>query len=429
MPHPASRVLAMLELLQAHRGIRGAELAARLAVDERTVRRYAGTLAELGIPVTAERGRYGGYRLLPGFKLPPLMLTDDEAVAVVLGLVAADSLGLATDAPASAAAEAKITRVLPAALADRLAALRASLGLTMRRREADAAPRHGATPSTADLLLTLGTATRSQQRLALTYRTPRRRPPTEDAPDTPNPTPEAPAPDSRVAGPRAVDPQAADPLVATAGDGGQSGRDHPTAPTRSTRRIRPGGPAAEMADQAAAATGRAGPAIEPDGPADPAEAEAGTAARVSRRQVDPYGLVFHSGRWYLVAHDHRTDEIRSFRLDRIAAAVPTGEDFEAPPNFDAVAHVTRQWAGLPWKWEVEVLIEADVAQVRRRIPVAIADVTEVADGVRLSCRAQSLPGMAQMLAGLGWPFTVVQPDELRTALAEHAAQLARYAAR
>ncbi|WP_433719921.1 helix-turn-helix transcriptional regulator [Actinoplanes sp. CA-051413] len=377
MPHPASRVLAMLELLQAHRSIRGAELAARLAVDERTVRRYAGTLAELGIPVTAERGRYGGYRLLPGFKLPPLMLTDDEAVAVVLGLVAADSLGLATDAPASAAAEAKITRVLPAALGDRLAALRASLGLTMRRREPDAAPRYGAAPSTADLLLTLGTATRSQQRLALTYRTPRRRPTTDDAPDA---------------------PAAPDPTV-----------DTPAAAAVAGSAIEPGGP---------------------DGPvADAADVEAGTAPRVSRRQVDPYGLVFHSGRWYLVAHDHRTDEIRSFRLDRIAAAVPTGEDFEAPPNFDAVAHVTRQWAGLPWKWEVEVLIEADVAQVRRRIPAAIADVTEVADGVRLSCRAQSLPGMAQMLAGLGWPFTVVRPDELRTALAEHAAQLVRYATR
>jgi predicted DNA-binding transcriptional regulator YafY len=334
MPHPASRVLAMLELLQAHRSLTGGDLAARLAVDERTVRRYAGTLAELGIPVTAARGRYGGYRLLPGFKLPPLMLTDDEAVAVVLGLVAADSLGLTVDAPASATAEAKITRILPAVLADRLAALRASLGLTLRRREPDPGSRAATGSSIADLLLTLGTATRSHQRLALTYRAPAR-----------------------------------------------------------------------------------------------PEVEGEARARVSRRQVDPYGLVFHSGRWYLVAHDHRTDEIRSFRLDRIVTATPTGDTFEAPPNFDAVAHVTRQWAGLPWKWEVEVLIEADVAQVRRRIPAALADVTEVADGVRLICRAQSLPGMAQMLAGLGWPFTVVRPDELRVALAEHAANLIRYADR
>ncbi len=365
MPHPASRVLAMLELLQAHRSMTGGDLAARLAVDQRTIRRYAGTLAELGIPVTAERGRYGGYRLLPGFKLPPLMLTDDEAVAVVLGLVAADSLGLATDAPAGAAAEAKITRVLPAALADRLAALRASLGLTVRRREPDGPAARTGGPATADLLLTLGAATRSRQRLAITYRAPRRRPDAEE----------------------------------------------------------PAGEGAGMPAETGSGPGAAGPAVaaEPGGGEPP--------MRVSRRQVDPYGLVFHSGRWYLVAHDHRTAEIRSFRLDRIAAATPTGEDFEAPPNFDAVAHVTRQWAGLPWKWEVEVLIEADVAQVRRRIPAAIADVSAAADGARLSCRAQSLPGMAQLLAGLGWPFTVIRPDELRTALVEHAAQLAQYAAR
>ena len=315
----------MLELLQAHRSLTGRDLADRLAVDERTVRRYAGTLAELGIPVTAARGRYGGYRLLPGFKLPPLMLTGDEAVAVILGLVAADRLGLAAGSPAGASAEAKISRVLPAELADRLSALRASLGLTVRvpaAREGDAPPR----ADIADLLLTLGSATRGHEQLHLKYRS-------------------------------------------------------------------------------------------------------GEPVRTSERDVDPYGLVFHSGRWYLVAHDHKRDEIRSFRLDRIREVTRSGVTFEAPPNFDAVSHVTRQWAGLPWRWEVEVLIEADVAQVRRRVPAAIADVTEVAQGVRLSCRAQSLPGMAQMLAGLGWPFTVVKPDELRTALAEHAAQLAQYAVR
>jgi predicted DNA-binding transcriptional regulator YafY len=59
----------------------------------------------------------------------------------------------------------------------------------------------------------------------------------------------------------------------------------------------------------------------------------------------------------------------------------------------------------------------------------MAEVTETADGVRLHCRAHSLPGMAQMLAGLGWPFTIVQPGELREAVAEHAARLTQYAAR
>jgi predicted DNA-binding transcriptional regulator YafY len=76
-----------------------------------------------------------------------------------------------------------------------------------------------------------------------------------------------------------------------------------------------------------------------------------------------------------------------------------------------------------------VLIEADVAQVRRRVPAAFADVTEAADGVLLRCRAQHLDGMAQILSGLAWPFTIVRPDELRAAVSDHAAHLARYADR
>ncbi|MEV4706952.1 YafY family protein [Actinoplanes sp. NPDC049316] len=314
MPHPAARVLAMLELLQAHHRMTGRDLATRLGVDERTVRRYAATLDDLGIPVTAERGRYGGYRLLPGFKLPPLMLTDEEAVAVVLGLVAAARLGLTAGSPAAAAAEAKISRVLPPALGERLAALRASLGLTLK------APREPVADPAADLLLALGAATRARQEIDLTYRT-------------------------------------------------------------------------------------------------------------GSRRVDPYGLVFHSGRWYLVAHDHLRDDIRSFRLDRIVAAEPTGETFEAPADFDAVAHVTRQWAGLPWRWEVEVLLEADVADLRRRIPPQVAELTEDTRGVLMRCRAENLTGMAQMLAGLGRPFTVLRPAELRTAVAEHADRLAGFARR
>jgi biotin operon repressor len=126
--HPTIRVLAMLELLQARRQLSGAELAAGLGVDQRTVRRYALRLADLGIPVTAERGRYGGYRLLPGYRLPPLMLTDEEAAAVVIGLLAAERLGQPVAGISTALA--KIQRVLPAALSERVAALRQTLGFT-----------------------------------------------------------------------------------------------------------------------------------------------------------------------------------------------------------------------------------------------------------------------------------------------------------
>ncbi|NEA21409.1 HTH domain-containing protein, partial [Actinomadura bangladeshensis] len=118
----------MLELLQAHHRIGGAELARRLGVDERTVRRYAARLDDLGVPVTADRGRHGGYRLMPGYKLPPLMLTDDEAAAVVLGLLAGRRMGLPGQATETALA--KVQRVLPAALRDRVQALRDTLGFT-----------------------------------------------------------------------------------------------------------------------------------------------------------------------------------------------------------------------------------------------------------------------------------------------------------
>ena len=326
MAHPASRVLTLLELLQANHRMTVSDIAERLEVNERTVRRYVGTLADLGIPVTAERGRYGGYRLLPGFKLPPLMLTDEEAVAVVLGLVAADRLGLAAAAPATAAAEAKIVRVLPPRLADRLAALRQSLGFTMRRPEAPApgSAAEGDPPDTG-MLLTIGAAIRAHERLRFTYQ---------------------------------------------------------------ARRM-----------------------------------------RTTSRDFDPYGLVFHATRWYVVGHDHDSDEIRSFRVDRIRAVEAGGVTFEPPPDFDAVAHVIRQWAALPWGWEIEVLIEAEAAQVRRRVPATMAEMTETPDGVRMVCRAHSLSGMAQMLAGLGAPFTIVQPEELREAVSEHATRLLRYAAR
>ncbi len=94
MYHPTTRVLAVLELLQARGRMTGAELAQRLEVDIRTLRRYITMLQDLGIPIVAERGRYGAYELGAGFKLPPMMFTNDEALALSIGLLAARHLGL-----------------------------------------------------------------------------------------------------------------------------------------------------------------------------------------------------------------------------------------------------------------------------------------------------------------------------------------------
>src|ERR1700748_2656520 len=99
MAKPLARVLMLLDILQAG-GIRTLrELAERLGVDEGTVRRYVDHLLDLGVPVESVRGRYGGYRLAPGYRLPPLMLTDDEALAVLLGLLAARRSGTAARLP------------------------------------------------------------------------------------------------------------------------------------------------------------------------------------------------------------------------------------------------------------------------------------------------------------------------------------------
>src|SRR5918993_5524904 len=119
---PTTRLLSMLELLQARGRVGGPELARRLEVGERTVRRYVAMLQEMGVPVEAERGRYGAYTLRSGFELPPIMFTDEEALALALGLLSARRLGLSGVAPAVEGAQAKLERVMPEGLRGRLQA-------------------------------------------------------------------------------------------------------------------------------------------------------------------------------------------------------------------------------------------------------------------------------------------------------------------
>src|SRR5437667_1986366 len=161
MYHPTTRVLAVLELLQTHARISGAELAQRLAIDGRTLRRYIALLEEMGIPITAERGRYGGYALVPGFKLPPMMFTDDEALALSVGLLAARGLGLADAAPAVASAQAKLERVMPAPLKRRVRAVDETVTLDLSRPKA---------PGDNAALVALSGAAQTQTRVRMRYR-------------------------------------------------------------------------------------------------------------------------------------------------------------------------------------------------------------------------------------------------------------------
>ena len=161
MSRPASRVLAVLELLQAHGTIGGTHMAERLGVYRRTLRRYIATLEDMGIPIVAQRGRDGGYSLVPGFKLPPMMFTEDETLALSLGLLAARSLALADAAPAVASAQAKLERIMPATLKDRARAVGETVQLDLS--SAEAAPDNAA-------LVVLSAAAQKRQRVRMAYR-------------------------------------------------------------------------------------------------------------------------------------------------------------------------------------------------------------------------------------------------------------------
>jgi predicted DNA-binding transcriptional regulator YafY len=118
MYDPIMRVLTVVEILQARDSVSGAELAERLEVDLRTVQRYIVRLKDLNIPIDSSRGVGGAYRLKPGFRVPPLLLTNEEAFALSLGLRALRQVGLSAFAPATEGTLAKLERVLPNALHD-----------------------------------------------------------------------------------------------------------------------------------------------------------------------------------------------------------------------------------------------------------------------------------------------------------------------
>jgi predicted DNA-binding transcriptional regulator YafY len=160
MSQPLTRVMAVLELLQTHGQLSGPELATRLAVNIRTVRRYMVTLQGMGVPIVSDLGRNGTYSLVGGFKLPPMMFTNDEAVVLTLGLSAARSLNIADADAAVSAALAKLERVMPVALRGHVRALSESAALARVAREDGAA---------SELLALCSAASRECRRLELSY--------------------------------------------------------------------------------------------------------------------------------------------------------------------------------------------------------------------------------------------------------------------
>ncbi|MFB9630000.1 helix-turn-helix transcriptional regulator [Nonomuraea helvata] len=157
----SARLLRLLSLLQTPREWTGSELAERLGVSGRTVRADVERLRTLGYPVLATRGSAGGYRLGAGAVLPPLLLDDEEAVAVTVGLRTATGGAIAGIEEASLRALAKLEQVLPSRLRRRVGALQAYTVPV---------PRGDAGPSVdASVLTTLSAVCRDRERLRFDY--------------------------------------------------------------------------------------------------------------------------------------------------------------------------------------------------------------------------------------------------------------------
>ena len=161
MAETTSRILHLLNLLQTHRQWSGSQLAERLQVTRRTLRRDIDRLRDLGYRVEATRGSGGGYRLEAGAELPPLLLTHEEAVTMAIGLRIAAAEGLTDGEQTTLSALAKFEQVLPSALRQRVNALAASVqaAATDSRRA----------PVSPDLLGQLALCCRDRERVRFHY--------------------------------------------------------------------------------------------------------------------------------------------------------------------------------------------------------------------------------------------------------------------
>ena len=318
MANVATRLISIILMLQRRGTLKAGELAEELGVSERTVHRYMGMLDELGIPIYSERGPYGGFSLVRGYKLPPLIFTPEEATALYLGAELVRDIWGASYFDAAVAATAKLDNVLPDALLQEVRQAQRGLLVTgwLRRDYGPWAP----------ILDDLRRAVARRRRAVLSY---------------------------------------------------QSFRQE-----------------------------------------------------VTLRTVDPYALALQWGNWYLVAHCHLRDALRTFRVDRIQQ-VETGEEtFEVPATFSAREHLMQMTQERPATYyRVAVRFEPEVAHVVRERREEWQELSEQADGsVTLAFDASELAWPCRWVLTYQDKATVIGPPEL-AAMVRDAAQsiAARYA--
>ncbi|WP_454085591.1 helix-turn-helix transcriptional regulator [Georgenia sp. Marseille-Q6866] len=307
-------MLELLSLLQLRREWPGSELAERLGVSDRTLRRDVDKLRELDYPVHAVKGKGGGYRLGDGGRLPPLQFLSDEAVAAAIALTTAASSNVHGVGEAAQRALGKLEQVLPSRLRTRVQRLGASVV-------------HLPGPSLVEpeVLMTVAGACRDHVCLRFDY---------------------------------------------VRGDGTES-----------------------------------------------------------LREVEPYGLVTWTGRWYLVAWDVHREDWRTFRVDRLRPRIPLGRRFTPRqlPGDDAGSYLLGRVRDL-WQEKAVVLVhEPADSEVMRRW-AGEGEVRPVdATSCRLLLDGDSVQWLASALAQLEADFVVESPEALRHHLREVSARLARAA--
>ena len=313
----SERMLRLLSLLQTHRYWPGPELSERLEVSPRTLRRDVDRLRDLGYQVDAVRGAAGGYQLRAGGSLPPLLLEDEEAVAIAVGLRTAAAGAVSGADDRSVQALSKVLSLMPPRLRRRMDAVAS--------QTESPGPWDGAPVVDAGVLTTLAQACRDSESVRFDY----------------------------------------------------AGRD----------------------------------------------------AEPSHRRVEPLRLVAMGRRWYLVAWDRDRLDWRSFRLDRITAAEPTGQRFRPRelPAADALTFVRDGMRRMPQRYAVRVRValaaDAVAAHVGRW-----GMVTPDGDGCVLEMNVDSLDWPLMVLAGMGADFAVESPPELAACVAEVAERFGRVAA-
>lgn len=145
----------------------------------------------------------------------------------------------------------------------------------------------------------------------------------------------------------------------------------------------------------------------------------------SEREVDPYGLVYRWGLWYLSGFCHLRGDLRSFRLERIQALQPLDIPFERPADFDAAQHLSTSIANLPRSYPLEVQLLTDLHSATLELEGDAGMLVPNAQGVRLTSSTDSLTWFARKLARLPFDFRVIGPPELNAALHAQGQRLLR----